>query len=272
MATKFRPVHSPSTFRRVAAAMWRRPNNPSIYGSLDLDASAALAFLPEYGRRHDVKVTMSHLVARAVAVAIARHPEVNAKVRFWGKIEERESVDLVLQVATEGGRDLSTARLDRADEKSLADIAREIRRQAEKIRAGQDENLGKSRDLFQRLPWWLARHAVGLSDFLVNELHLDLASQGMPRDAFGSAMITNVGMFGIDTGFAPLVPIARCPMVVLVPEVRERPWVEAGAVVSRPVLRLCATFDHRIIDGVQAGQLSRELSQLMANPETLAGD
>jgi len=61
---------------------------------------------------------------------------------------------------------------------------------------------------------------------LVNELDFDLPAQGMPRDPFGSAIVTNVGMFGIDTAFAPLLPMARCPMLILVPEVRRRPFVD----------------------------------------------
>jgi pyruvate/2-oxoglutarate dehydrogenase complex dihydrolipoamide acyltransferase (E2) component len=56
---------------------------------------------------------------------------------------------------------------------------------------------------------------------------------------------------------------------VLVTEVRERPWVDGGQVVSRPVLRLCATFDHRVIDGYQAGLLSRSMHELLAQPEQL---
>lgn len=58
-------------------------------------------------------------------------------------------------------------------------------------------------------------------------------------------------------------------MLVLVPQIRERPWVVDGAVVPRPVLRLCATFDHRIIDDYQAGKLSGEITTLLGDPEQL---
>ena len=142
-------------------------------------------------------------------------------------------------------------------------------RQAAKIRGGGDENYEQSRGMLRRLPWWLTRAVLDASDYLVNELHLDLSSQGMPLDPFGSAMVTNVGMFGIDTAFAPFLPIARCPMLVLVPQIRDRPWVVDGRVESRPVLRLCATFDHRIIDGFQAGKLSSTVAELLTTPDRL---
>jgi pyruvate/2-oxoglutarate dehydrogenase complex dihydrolipoamide acyltransferase (E2) component len=260
--TRFTPVENVSSFRRMAAGMWRSPRDPSIYGQMDVDATAALAFLAEQPER----VTVTHLVARAVAVALREQPELNAKVRFWGRLEQRETIDLFVTVAT--GGDLSGARIDRADHKSLAELAREVSDRAGKIRKGNDRDYARTRGAMKSLPWWLARPATWASDVLVNELHVELP--GMPGDPFGSAIITSVGMFGIDSAFAPFVPLARCPMLILVPEVRPRPWALGDAAVVRPVLRLCATFDHRIIDGAAAGRFAARLSELFASPALLA--
>jgi pyruvate/2-oxoglutarate dehydrogenase complex dihydrolipoamide acyltransferase (E2) component len=260
--TRFTPVENVSSFRRMAAGMWRSPRDPSIYGQMDVDATAALAFLAEQPER----VTVTHLVARAVAVALREQPELNAKVRFWGRLEQRETIDLFVTVAT--GGDLSGARIDRADHKSLVELAREVSDRAGKIRKGNDKDYARTRGAMKSLPWWLARPATWASDVLVNELHVELP--GMPGDPFGSAIITSVGMFGIDSAFAPFVPLARCPMLILVPEVRPRPWAVGDAAVVRPVLRLCATFDHRIIDGAAAGRFAARLSELFASPALLA--
>lgn len=271
MSDKFAPLEDASAFRRMAAAMWRRPNDPSIYGSVDIDATKALALVDAY-RARGVRLTMTHVVARAIAIAIARHPDVNCKVRFWGRLERRRSVDVFLTVATGGGRDLSGARVNEADKKSLAEIAAEVRDKSARIRDGSGAPYEKSRNLFRAIPWWLGRPAVALSSLITNELHLDLPQYGMPLDPFGSAMVTSVGMFGVDTAFAPFTPIARVPILVLVAEVRPRPWVEGDAIVVRPVLRLCATFDHRILDGYHAGLLSREVSTLLTDPAQLDPD
>jgi pyruvate dehydrogenase E2 component (dihydrolipoamide acetyltransferase) len=59
-------------------------------------------------------------------------------------------------------------------------------------------------------------------------------------------------------------------MLIRVPEVRPRPWAVGEAVEVRPVLRLCATFDHRIIDGAAAGRFAARLADLFAVPEQLA--
>lgn len=260
--TRFTPVENVSSFRRMAAGMWRSPRDPSIYGQMDVDATAALAFLAEQPER----VTVTHLVARAVAVALREQPELNAKVRFWGRLEQRETIDLFVTVAT--GGDLSGARIDRADHKSLVELAREVSDRAGKIRKGNDKDYARTRGAMKSLPWWLARPATWASDVLVNELHVELP--GMPGDPFGSAIITSVGMFGIDSAFAPFVPLARCPMLILVPEVRPRPWAVGDSAVVRPVLRLCATFDHRIIDGAAAGRFAARLTELFASPALLA--
>lgn len=268
--TTFTPIEDASSFRKLAAAMWRSPRDPSIYGSMDVDATAALAFLAEHQRATGVRMTITHLVARAVALALRDQPGINGKVRFWGRLEQRSTVDVFVTVATEGNKDLSGVRIDRADEKSLAALATEIADRAGKIRRSADPSYRQSRRALRQMPWWLARSATWLSDVLVNELHVDLSAQGMPTDPFGSAIVTSVGMFGIDAAFAPFVPMARCPMLILVPEIRPRPWAVGDAVEVRPVLRLCATFDHRLIDGAAAGRFAYRLTQLFATPDQIA--
>jgi pyruvate/2-oxoglutarate dehydrogenase complex dihydrolipoamide acyltransferase (E2) component len=52
--------------------------------------------------------------------------------------------------------------------------------------------------------------------------------------------------------------------------VRPRPWAVGDRVEVRPVLRLCATFDHRLIDGAAAGRFAARLGELFAAPALLA--
>jgi pyruvate dehydrogenase E2 component (dihydrolipoamide acetyltransferase) len=269
MPTSFTPDREASTFRKIAAAMWAPPNDPTIYGVLDVDAVPVLAAVERLRASTGAKVTVTHVVARCVALLFQRYPEVNAKVRWWGKIERRNQVDVFIQVATEGGRDLSGARIQDADKKGIVELAREIGAQAEKIRKSEDPNYAKSRGLFNWLPWWLVRPVLRAAEFIVNELHIDMSGSGMPLDPFGSAMVTSLGMHGVDFAFAPFTPIARCPMVVLVTETKSRPWVDGDKVVVRPVLRLCASFDHRVIDGVHAARMAQLMGQLLGDEKVL---
>ena len=70
----------------------------------------ALAFVDEVREEWGVQVTVTHLVAKALAIAIARHPKTNAKVRFWGKLERRKTVDITVLIA--GPADATSPRID----------------------------------------------------------------------------------------------------------------------------------------------------------------
>jgi len=263
---KFKSHPNPSTFRRIAGSMWRRPTDPSIYGFIDVDVSDTLAFIARYRAVTGRKLTMTHVVTHAVARAFAAYPDVNAKIRFGGRIDLRDSVDVFVSVATSGG-DLSGIKLEAVDRLPLDAVVDHTTERANRTRAGTDETYRRSRSALGGTPWWLLRPLLWLSDVASNELQLDLPTLGMPRDPFGTAVVTNVGAFGIDTAFAPFVPLGRCPMLLLVSEVKKRPVVVDDTVVVRPVLRLCGTFDHRIIDGVQAGLLADAIREGVMNPD-----
>ncbi len=264
----FQRVKRPSSFRKLAAAMWKAPNDPHVFGSLDMDMTAALAFLEQYNQGSKHKVTVTHLVMRALALVLQRYPEYNAKVS-WRGILMRKNVDIFCHVATSDGRDLSGKKIAAVENISLEALAGKLSTSVKAIRADQDPDFKRSRNMFERLPLWALRWPLKLMDFLTNTLHLHLPSLGMPRDPFGSAMVTNVGMFGIDTGFAAFTPVSRNPIILVVTQIRPRPWVVGDRVEPRPVLRLCGTFDHRIIDGFSAGRLSEEIEHLICHPHEL---
>lgn len=247
--------------------MWGRPADPTIYGFVDVDVSKTLPFIEDFRARTGDKLTITHVVSLAVARAFGKHPELNAKVRYWGRIEERASVDVFVSISTEGGKDLSGTRIDAADELSLEELVQRLRGRVQEVREGRDKDTTRSKNMLARMPWWLARPALKLTDALSNELHLDLPALGLPVDPFGTAVVTNVGGFGIDTAFAPFVPMGRCPLLLLVTSIVPRPVVVDGAIEARPILRLCATFDHRIIDGYQAGKLAAEITSFVKDPQ-----
>ena len=265
MSGPLRRATSLSSWRKLALANWRDPVDPTVYGLLEVDAGPALAWVEAARARTGVKVTLTHLVGRAVALAIAEQPDVNARISRRG-ILLRDTVDLFFQVATEGGRDLSGAKVDQVESLSAVAVAQRLAARAAAIRSRQDPQFERTRRLMQALPAPLVRVALGLTDLLVNELDLHLPGLGLPRDPFGSAMITNVGSFGLTTAFAPLVPMSRTPIVLALGAVEPRPAVVDGQVVARPTLVLSATFDHRLMDGYQAGRLAQAVRTYLADP------
>ncbi|MGZ3477025.1 MAG: 2-oxo acid dehydrogenase subunit E2 [Polyangiales bacterium] len=237
-----------------------------MYGSLDIDADAALAAVRDLRAKTGARVTLTHLVGRAIALAIADRPEVNGIVRF-GSLYRRETVDVFFQIAFEGGANLNGQKITSADAKDLATIARELESGARAVRDKSAEGV-KTASRLSSLPDALTGFALRLGTFATYDLGLDLTKLGLPYDGFGSAMVTNVGSFGITSGFAPILPISRCPLILLVGEVHDKPVARDGQVVVRPILPIGATFDHRIMDGFHAGALAKHFRQLLEDPSS----
>lgn len=262
-------------FRKIAVGTWSTTYDPQVYGTLTLRMERALAFIDEFRARTGKRLTVTHLVAKAVGLAFRRMPDANALLRF-GTIYPRKVISVFLQVAmvdpTTGRPDLSGATVHGIDGMSLEEIIDATERTVGLVRKDQDKALATSRRVFSRLPGWVLHRVLRLMSFLLYTLNLDLSRFGVPRDGFGSVMITNIGSLGLDVAYAPLVPWSRVPMVLTVGRVADEPVVEGGEVVAGKVMRLSATFDHRFIDGAHAAELARTMQELFADPErTLAG-
>ncbi len=86
-----------------------------------------------------------------------------------------------------------------------------------------------------------------------------------PADmADGTFTITNVGVFGVDTG-TPILPPGEAAILAL-GTVAERPWVHKGKVRVRQVTTLGLSFDHRIVDGELGSKFLRDVGALLSDP------
>jgi len=91
-----------------------------------------------------------------------------------------------------------------------------------------------------------------------------------PSDLTGSTItITNVGSFGMESG----TPIINHPeAAILAPGViAKRPWVVDGQIAIRDLMTLALSFDHRVLDGAEAGRFLRYLGDLIEKPARLFG-
>jgi pyruvate dehydrogenase E2 component (dihydrolipoamide acetyltransferase) len=88
-----------------------------------------------------------------------------------------------------------------------------------------------------------------------------------PADmAGGTITITNVGVFGVDTGTPILNPGESA--ILAFGAVRERPWVHKGRIRVRQVTQLALSFDHRIIDGELGSRFLADIGSLLEDPGT----
>lgn len=252
-------------WRKLAGSAWGPPNDPQFFGELDIDASALLSYVEALRAATGVRVTITHLVGRAVAYALTEVPEFQVRLAR-GRAHPRESVDVFYIVSADGGRELTGLKIAEADRKSLVEVAEELNRRAAAASRGEDDALGRTTALMSALPPWLLRRVLDVGAWLSSDLNLDLSRFGMPRQAFGSAMITSIGMWGVSRAFSPLARYYRCPLLVLVGAVEPRPVVVDNEVVVRHMLTLTATVDHRYADGFHAVKLAQAVRRYCADP------
>ena len=93
------------------------------------------------------------------------------------------------------------------------------------------------------------------------------AGKTQPADMQGGTItITNVGVFGIDTG-TPIINPGESAILAF-GAVRPMPWVVDGQVVPRQVTTLALSFDHRHIDGQLGSQVLADVGRVLADPAT----
>jgi len=256
-----------SSFRKLAIGSWKTTYDPTVYGTLTVRMDKALAYIEAFRQRTGVRLTVTHLMTKAMGEALRRCPEANAVLRF-NKIYLREQVTIsALVVQTDGGKvDLTSAKINDADTKTLREIAVEMEDAVRRVRERRDVAMEKGKGTIQKIPYMFLNLFTWLIGFLMYTLNLDLSGLGMPKDAFGSVIITNVGSLGLDTAYVPLVPYTRVPIFVAPGAVKEAPVVEDGKIVVGKVMNINASFDHRFIDGFHAGVLATTLREMLENP------
>jgi len=85
--------------------------------------------------------------------------------------------------------------------------------------------------------------------------------------AGGTITITNIGVFGMDTG----TPILNSDEVAIVAlgTIKQKPWVVDGEVRPRFVTTLGASFDHRVVDGDVASRFLADVASIIEEPALL---
>ncbi|MFE6620675.1 dihydrolipoamide acetyltransferase family protein [Streptomyces sp. NPDC057740] len=167
------------------------------------------------------------LIAKALLVAIKRHPDVNAS---WDEanqeIVRKHYVNLGIAAATPRG--LIVPNIKDAHAKTLPQLAEAL---GELVSTARD---GKT---------------------------TPAAMQG------GTVTITNVGVFGVDTGTPILNPGESA--ILAVGAIKLQPWVHKGKVKPRQVTTLALSFDHRLVDGELGSKVLADVAAILEQPKRL---
>ncbi|MGY1635869.1 dihydrolipoamide acetyltransferase family protein [Geodermatophilus sp. SYSU D00742] len=174
----------------------------------------------------DLKVSPLLFVAKALLLAARRHPMVNSS---WDDAAQEIVVhgQVNLGIAAATPRGLVVPNIKDAGRLSLPELAGALAELTETARAGRTA----------------------------------------PADMTGGTItITNVGVFGVDTGTPILNPGESA--ILAFGAVREMPWVHKGRVRPRQVTQLALSFDHRIIDGELGSRFLADVGALLSDPGT----
>jgi 2-oxoisovalerate dehydrogenase E2 component (dihydrolipoyl transacylase) len=173
-----------------------------------------------------VKLTPLAFAAKAVCLAVRRTPDVNAT---W----DEQTGEIVyksyvhLGIAAATPRGLVVPKVRDAEQLSLPDLATALEKLTTTARDGKTT----------------------------------------PADMLGGTFtITNVGVFGVDTG-TPIINPGESAILAF-GAIRDMPWVVDGQVVPRKVCQLSLSFDHRVVDGEQGSRFLADVGALLADPAT----
>lgn len=254
-----------NAWRKIALGSWHNSGDPSVYGVIEINVTKLLEHQKRWSERNAGKKppNITAIVSKAAALTLHQYPEINGLIR-WGRIYLRKSVAVFLQAAVdEAGKELSGFVIYDAQTKSIEQFVDEIASKAQAIRTDKDPAFKKAKSTFKNIPAFLMRRVMNTMSFLLYTLNLDLRWAGLPKDPFGSIMVTSVGSLGVDEAFAPLVSYTRVPLLLAITTVRDRAVVLDGKIVVAPILKICVTFDHRFVDGVYGARMIKWLRRLL---------
>jgi pyruvate dehydrogenase E2 component (dihydrolipoamide acetyltransferase) len=258
-----------SSFRKIAIGTWQDAYDPTVYGTLEVRMDDAVKYLAAFRQRTGRRLTVSHLLAKAAAMALVACPDANAVLR-WNRIYLRQRIGVFFQVVMsdegEDKIDLSGATLYDVEKKSLLEICDEFEAKVASVRARKDPALEQTRRTFLGIPYFFLNRFLKILSFLSYTLNLDLRRFGVPNDPFGSLMITNIGTLGLDVAYVPLAPYSRVPVLLATGAVKDTAVVEDGKLKPGKVMAINATFDHRIIDGFHAAVMAKTLRRWLEDP------
>lgn len=83
----------------------------------------------------------------------------------------------------------------------------------------------------------------------------------------GTITVTNIGVFGVDTG-TPILNPGEVGIVAL-GSIRPKPWVVENEILIRQVTTIGATFDHRVVDGDVASRFVQDVASVIEEPALL---
>jgi 2-oxoisovalerate dehydrogenase E2 component (dihydrolipoyl transacylase) len=203
---------------------------PHVTEFITLDVTRTMKLVDELKADKDMaglRVNPLLLIAKALLVAIKRNPQVNTA---WDEANQEivQKHYVNLGIAAATPRGLIVPNIKDAHDKTLPELAQALGELVATAREGKTT---------------------------------PAAMQG------GTVTITNVGVFGVDTGTPILNPGESA--ILAVGAIKLQPWVHKGKVKPRQVTTLALSFDHRLVDGELGSKVLADVAAILEQPKWL---
>jgi pyruvate dehydrogenase E2 component (dihydrolipoamide acetyltransferase) len=203
---------------------------PHVTEFVTVDVTRTMKLVEELKQDKDLqglRVNPLLLIAKALLVAIKRNPDVNAS---WDEANQEivRKHYVNLGIAAATPRGLIVPNIKDAHDKTLPQLAEALGELVATAREGKTS---------------------------------PAAMQG------GTITITNVGVFGVDTGTPILNPGESA--ILAVGAIKLQPWVHKGKVKPRQVTTLALSFDHRLVDGELGSKVLADVAAILEQPKRL---
>ncbi|MGZ2362165.1 2-oxo acid dehydrogenase subunit E2 [Streptomyces sp. 372A] len=203
---------------------------PHVTEFVTVDVTRTMKLVAELKEDKDmagVRVNPLLVIAKALLVAIKRNPGVNA---VWDEANQEivQKHYVNLGIAAATPRGLIVPNIKDAHDQTLPQLA-----------ASLGELVATARD----------------------------GKTSPAAMAGGTVTITNVGVFGVDTG-TPIINPGESA-ILAVGAIKLQPWVHKGKVKPRQVTTLALSFDHRLIDGELGSKFLADIAAILEQPKRL---
>ncbi|MGW5420602.1 dihydrolipoamide acetyltransferase family protein [Streptomyces sp. NPDC003943] len=203
---------------------------PHVTEFITFDITRTMKLVEELKSDKDMaglRVNPLLLVAKAVLVAVRRNPDINAA---WDEANQEIVLKhyVNLGIAAATPRGLIVPNIKDAHAQTLPELSKSLSELVATAREGKTT---------------------------------PAAMQG------GTFTITNVGVFGVDTGTPILNPGESA--ILAVGAIKLQPWVHKGKVKPRHVTTLALSFDHRLVDGELGSKFLADVAAILEEPKRL---
>ncbi|MFI8868684.1 MULTISPECIES: dihydrolipoamide acetyltransferase family protein [unclassified Streptomyces] len=203
---------------------------PHVTEFVTVDVTRTMKLVTELKEDKDmagVRVNPLLVIAKALLVAIKRNPAVNAA---WDEANQEivQKHYVNLGIAAATPRGLIVPNIKDAHDKTLPELGEALADLVSTAREGKTSPAAM---------------------------------------AGGTVTITNVGVFGVDTGTPILNPGESA--ILAVGAIKLQPWVHKGKVKPRQVTTLALSFDHRLVDGELGSKVLADVAAILEQPKRL---